>query len=348
MKHVHAMAAAAAAFLACAQSAFAEPDYIDDRSSAEAVIRSLYNAIGRHEYARAWGYFGETKPAKDFDAFVKGYADTDSVDVKTGGVSEEGAAGSIFFTVPVAIAAVDKKGNQKIFAGCYTLRQVNGQIQEPPFDPIHIEKGELKPATGNFDDAVPEKCGDGTPPPKKDAALEQAKKAFVAAYGDQCDQETPEGKPITEPTAYSIKYKDKDAGADEPERQVRLFRFYCHMAAYNESALYYVADDVNGVRQLQFATPELDIRYENDDSEGKVEAVNVTGFQTEDFAINSDYDAANFTITTSDKWRGVGDASSTGTYLFRNGQFALVRYEVDASYDGEIDPQTVVDYYTAP
>jgi hypothetical protein len=338
---------AAAAFLACCQSALAEPAYLDDRSSAEAVIRSLYNAIGRHEYARAWGYFGEAKPAKDFDTFVKGYADTDAVDVRTGGISEEGAAGSIFYTVPVAILAIDKKGGQKLFAGCYTLRQVNGQIQEPPFDPIHIEKGALKPANGGLDDAVPEQCGDGPPPPKKDAALEQAQKAF-AAYGDQCDKETPDGKPVTEPTAYSIRYKDKDAGANDPEREVRLFRFFCRMAAYNESAYYYVADDVNGVRQLQFAVPELDIRYENNDSEGKVEAINVTGFQAEDAAVNSDYDEANRTITTSARWRGIGDASSTGTYLFRNGNFALVQYDVDASYDNEVDPQTVVDYNTPP
>jgi hypothetical protein len=339
---------AAAAFLACCQSALAEPAYLDDRSSAEAVIRSLYNAINRHEYARAWGYFGETKPAKDFDAFVKGYAETDEVDVRTGGVSEEGAAGSVFFTVPVAIMATDKKGDSKIFAGCYTLRQVNGQIQEPPFDPIHIEKGALKPATGGLDEAVPEKCGDGLPPQKKDATLEQAQKAFVAAYGQECDEQTPDGKPITEPAIYSIRYRDKGAGADEPEREVRLFRFFCRMAAYNETAYYYTADSINGVKQLQFAVPELDIRYENKDSDEKVESVNVTGFQTEDYAINSDYDEASFTITTAAKWRGVGDASSTGTYLFRNGEFALVKYEVDASYDGESNPQTVVDYYTAP
>ncbi|TIR87704.1 MAG: DUF1176 domain-containing protein, partial [Mesorhizobium sp.] len=42
----------------------AEAAYIDDRSSAEAVVRSLYSAINRHEFARAWGYFGDTKPAK--------------------------------------------------------------------------------------------------------------------------------------------------------------------------------------------------------------------------------------------------------------------------------------------
>jgi len=326
----------------------AEAPYVDDRSDAAAVIRSLYNAIDRHELARAWGYYGDTKPAKDFETFVKGYDGTGSVDVKTGAVSEDGAAGSIYYSVPVAIQATDKKGEAKVFAGCYTLRQVNAQIQEPPFQPIFIDKGALKPSTSAFEDAVPASCGDGPPPPKKDEALEQAKKAFLATYGNQCDKQTPEGKPIAEPDAYSIHYKDKDAGADDPERETRLFRFFCSMAAYNESAVYYIYDEVAGVRQLQFAAPELDIRYENNNSEGKVEGIHIIGFQTDDQLVNSDYDDKTKTITSMNKWRGVGDASSAGTYLFRNGNFSLVQYDVDASYDGEINPETILDYNTPP
>ncbi|AZO12726.1 MULTISPECIES: DUF1176 domain-containing protein [unclassified Mesorhizobium] len=326
----------------------AEAPYLDDRSDAAAVIRSLYSAINRHEFARAWGYYGDTKPAKDFNTFVKGYDGTDTVEVKTGAVSDEGTAGSIYYNVPVAIQATDNKGEAKVFAGCYTLRQVNTQIQEPPFQPIFIDKGALKPSSEDFDHAVPASCGDGPPPPKKDEALEQARKAFVATYGDQCDKQTPDGKPVAEPSAYSIHYKDKDAGADEPERETRLFRFFCSMAAYNESAVYYISDDVSGVRQLQFAAPELDIRYENNNSEGKVESIHIIGFQTDDQLVNSDYDDKTQTITAMSKWRGVGDASSSGTYLFRNGNFSLVQYDVDASYDGEINPETVLDYNTPP
>jgi hypothetical protein len=338
-----------AALLAVSSAATAaEPSYLDDRSTPEAVVRSLYNAINRHEYARAWGYYGEAKPAKDFDSFVKGYADTAKVEVAVGAVSEEGAAGSIFYAVPVAIRAASASGEWKVFAGCYTLRQVNRQIQEPPFTPIQIEKGALKPSTADFPEAVPPSCGDGPPPPQKDAALEQARKAFLATYGDSCAEQTMDGKPIGEPEVHSIRYRDKDATDDQPEREVRLFRFFCAMAAYNESAIYYLWDDVSGVRQLQFAVPELDIRYENNDHEGKVESITVTGFQTEDYAINSDYDEGTQTISTFAKWRGVADASSTGTYLFRNGHFALVQYDVDASYDEEINPQTVVDYNTPP
>ncbi|RUW64628.1 DUF1176 domain-containing protein, partial [Mesorhizobium sp. M2A.F.Ca.ET.067.02.1.1] len=121
MRHIFLAVAAFFSLSSIGQSAFAaDAPYIDDRSSADAVIRSLYSAINRHEFARAWGYFGDTKPAKDFNAFVKGYDGTDTVDVKTGAVSDEGAAGSIYYSVPVAIQATDKKGEAKVFAGCYT------------------------------------------------------------------------------------------------------------------------------------------------------------------------------------------------------------------------------------
>ncbi|TIT70749.1 MAG: DUF1176 domain-containing protein, partial [Mesorhizobium sp.] len=112
--------------------------------------------------------------------------------------------------------------------------------------------------------------------------------------------------------------------------------------------VYYTYDDVAGVRQLQFASPELDIRYENNNSEGKVEGIHIIGFQTDDQLVNSEFDDKTRTITSMNKWRGVGDASSTGTYLFRNGNFSLVQYDVVASYDGEINPETVLDYNTPP
>ena len=37
----------------------AQADYMDDRSTPVSLIGSLYNAIDRHEYLRAWSYFAE-------------------------------------------------------------------------------------------------------------------------------------------------------------------------------------------------------------------------------------------------------------------------------------------------
>ena len=82
-----------------------EPAYLDDRSSAVSLIRSYYNAVSRREYGRAWEYFGETKPAADFDTFSEGYADVATVSVVTGNVATEGAAGSTIYYVPVALVS---------------------------------------------------------------------------------------------------------------------------------------------------------------------------------------------------------------------------------------------------
>jgi hypothetical protein len=154
-------AVAALAFLAPVAAAGAdqpEPAYLDDRSTAEAVIRSLYNAIDRKEYARAYGYFNaRTAPA--YEKFAAGYADTESVDVAIGKVSAEGAAGSTYWAAPVAIRAHKTKGGTAIFAGCYTLRLAQPAIQSPPFRGIHIETAKLKAAGGTtLEKVVPKSC----------------------------------------------------------------------------------------------------------------------------------------------------------------------------------------------
>jgi hypothetical protein len=135
--------------------ALAADAYVDNRSDAAAVIRSYYNAVNRREYARAYGYFGQNQAPSTYDAFVKGYADTAHVNVATGKALSDGAAGSTYYTLPVAIDARDNKGGHRQFAGCYVLRLVQPTIQEPPFEGLHIEKGGLKPAKGSLKAILP-------------------------------------------------------------------------------------------------------------------------------------------------------------------------------------------------
>jgi hypothetical protein len=150
---------AALLLLATASAATADtPAYLDDRSDPAALVRSLYNAVARGEYARAWSYFGDPKPVADYAAFAAGYADTTAIELVTGAVTTEGAAGSIYGTVPVALAATTAAGI-RVFAGCYTTRAVQPAIQEPPFRPIEIVRGELHPAHGALADLLPA-CGD--------------------------------------------------------------------------------------------------------------------------------------------------------------------------------------------
>lgn len=137
------------------RSTVAEPGYLDDRSDADAVIRSLYNAVNRKEYVRAWSYLRDEPDRPTFAEFAKGYAETDRVEVKLGKATSEGAAGSIYYSVPVALRSIDAKGEPSVFTGCYQLRLVQPGVQaEPPFRPLGIVKGRLERSAKSFDKAT--------------------------------------------------------------------------------------------------------------------------------------------------------------------------------------------------
>lgn len=335
-------------FCVCTPALAQNAAYLDDRSDAVAIVKSFYNAVNRREYGRAWSYFGDAKPSPDFDTFAKGFATTDKVEILTGNVASEGAAGSTFYYVPVAIVSTAKDGAEKVFAGCYTARLANPEIQGQTFQPLHLEKGSLKPASQPAAEAVPAQCPDAPAPQQADAVLEVVKTAF-ATHADQCS-----GRPSdtdgggVQPETYPIAYRFKSDAETDPERQARLFRFYCSAGAYNETHIYYLHDEIGGLREIHFAAPELDIRYENDNTEGNVESINIIGYRADGSLVNSFYDEATKSISSFAKWRGVGDASASGTWMFRDGEFTLVRYDVDASYDGEINPETLIDYNTGP
>lgn len=154
------LATIALSLLSAATYAAEDPAYSDDRSTPQTLIRSFYNAIDRKEYGRAWSYYGEQKPAADFEAFAKGYENTESVEILTGEPTSDGAAGSIYYDVPVAIRAHEAGSEPRTYAGCYLLRQINPAIQGADFKPIYLIKGAMAPHRGSLPDALPKKCGD--------------------------------------------------------------------------------------------------------------------------------------------------------------------------------------------
>ena len=149
---------------AAASSAFAqqraEPDYLDDRSTPQALVKSLYNAVDRREYGRAWSYFDEEKPVATVEEFAKGYETTQSVQLLVGDVTADGAAGSTFYAIPVAIKATGADGNARVFGGCYTARLANPALQEVDFKPMHFVRGKLAPHDGPLEAALPKSCAE--------------------------------------------------------------------------------------------------------------------------------------------------------------------------------------------
>jgi hypothetical protein len=319
------------------------PAYLDDRSDADALVRSLYNAVNRHEYARAWGYFA-TPPAKDFAGFVKGYEDTQRVDVVTGRIGSDGAAGSVFSEVPVAIRATDKKGESKIFAGCYTIKSVNPQIQEPPFRALLIDRAKLKSVEGgSLMGSLPDGCGAGEAPKEtSDEELIRARSIFADHHETDCTNLADgTGDTSGKPEVYELRFRMDSDSKTDPERLYRLYEFACSTFAYNTSTVYYLANDYGEIGQLSFAEPNTDIKYSDEES-AKLKSMVIDGFTSTDVLINSSYDAATSTLSSFSKWRGVGDASSTGNWVFKQGRFVLKSYDIDPTTDGEINPIPVI------
>lgn len=175
-----------------------------------------------------------------------------------------------------------------------------------------------------------------------DAPVEDKVKAlFAATAAATCDADG------SEPEVHEIGFRYSYDAEEDPARTATLFRNFCFAGAYNEIHVYFIADEEGVVTPLHFAEPQYDVRYAGDTDE-KVEEIAITGFTASSQLVNSAYDPATQTITAHPQWRGIGDASSHGVWRFFDGAFRLVRYEVDASYDGEINPQVLLDYDTAP
>ena len=170
----------------------------------------------------------------------------------------------------------------------------------------------------------------------------QAYTHFTQAFSEFCgldigsaaaDSSPPESWPLSWQPDYS----------DEPETAT-LYKFFCGAGAYNVNHMYYLESEFEGVGPIAFAAPHFDVTYENGDFDGAVEDIIVTGFETQLILTNSDFDPETGTIASHALWRGLGDAFSTGTWTFDQGQFVLKHFAVDAQYDGESDPKTLVDY----
>jgi hypothetical protein len=324
-----------------ATPAFSETRYLDDRSTAESVIKSLYNAINRKEYGRAWDYF-TPPPAANFEAFVAGYQNTASVEVLTGTAQEDGTAGSVFFELPVALKAVDTSGGEKVFAGCYTLRLTNPAAQDPPFKWLHIVKGDLKPSTTEYlPDALPKSCRDGQAPDAKDVLLQQAMQRYETEQSGRCRkvEDVISGK--EKPEVHELKWKSKGASGEEPDNVTTLFLFPCDLGAYNSIEVFYIHDSIDGLRQLSFAVPDINYEYADEES-AKLKSWRLTGFDTMDRLVNSGYDDKSKDIYMMSKWRGIADAFSNGSWKFQEGKFVLKDYSVDPTFDGEQTPFDVM------
>jgi hypothetical protein len=167
-----------------------------------------------------------------------------------------------------------------------------------------------------------------------------------AVHGEECDfgAEGPTGGH----TAHEISYKGPGDPPDQALRKAVLHEVLCLGGAYNFTTVFVLRPEpVDGeapvLTPLTFAEPAYTVVYEDDDSEKAVLRIDLAGFATVSALVNVEFDADTNELTTFSKWRGVGDASSSARYRFIDGRFTLVHHEVDASYDGEMNPLVIYD-----
>lgn len=99
-----------------------------DAMQAVATLRRYYDAINAHDFATAYAQWGNEGQAsgKSLDAFGQGFSHTLSASVTIGKADDvEGAAGSLYITLPVTIDARLDSGKHQRFTGSYVLRRVN-------------------------------------------------------------------------------------------------------------------------------------------------------------------------------------------------------------------------------
>ncbi len=127
--------------------------YVDNRSGPVEVLQSLFNAINRREYVRAYSYWQSGEPGlPGLAEFTQGYSNTQAVTATFGLVTPDAGAGQIYYTVPATVWAKQVDGTRQAFVGCYVLHLSSPDIQAaPPFQPLAIKSANVKQVANDAD-----------------------------------------------------------------------------------------------------------------------------------------------------------------------------------------------------
>ncbi len=117
--------------------------YLDDRSTPAALMLSYANAINRHEYLRAYSYWGDPADMigslEDFSAY---FVNVQSMEILFGTIGGEGAAGSVYYPMTMLFNYTTTSATIDRYSACYLLRMSQpGNYGAPPINPMHIENG---------------------------------------------------------------------------------------------------------------------------------------------------------------------------------------------------------------
>jgi hypothetical protein len=104
----------------------------ENRFSPIDLISSYYDAIAAGDYTRAYGYWPNGAPNQTLAQFSAGFTNTEDIGVIVAlSFDVEGAAGSIYASIPLLITAKNN-GAQQYFVGCMVTRKSNVPVGDSP------------------------------------------------------------------------------------------------------------------------------------------------------------------------------------------------------------------------
>ncbi|MEZ5796879.1 MAG: hypothetical protein R3D63_04930 [Paracoccaceae bacterium] len=175
-----------------------------------------------------------------------------------------------------------------------------------------------------------------------DADDDRAQAVFSAAYADSCGMAFSASGDLLEPPQRFQANMPFTQGEPEP---VTIWQFRCDAGAYNLIDVFVMKTVYDGTQPVALATPSLRVvNRDPEDYESPVERIEIDGWSADTRIVNASFDPATGTISGHSYWRGLGDAYDASTWVLRDGGYQLIRFEADASYDGETEPQLVLTF----
>ncbi len=178
-----------------------------------------------------------------------------------------------------------------------------------------------------------------------DPGLAKAR-AQVRAMTGECDADAGNSEAFQN-HVYQLSWTDTSYDPKGEESKGTLYEIYCFSGAYNVMMNYLFAYEGSDPTLVAFPEPVFEFKYEDGD-ETYTKLVSdpvMTGIDATVTLVNPGFDPATMTISSFSKWRGLGDAWSSGTWTFKNGSFVLTEFTIDPIYEFNLDdpPETLTD-----
>ena len=174
------------------------------------------------------------------------------------------------------------------------------------------------------------------------SGLDYARAMVMSAHPAICDPELPSRFDGLVDKVYEVSWPVEEFDGSKSERHSRLYEINCFLGAYNVVASYVFAareDMPEDMQVISFAVPSFTIEYSEDDT-NQTELAHepeIHGFSAETLLVNPSFDPDTLTISTNEKWRGLGDAWSAGRWALENGRFVLKEYVIDPIYEANME-----------